>query len=311
VPKLDYPKILTNKDWQSKKSALDKVGKNKKTGVGEQLTALEKLYAKTDYAKPSEGLKLIQTTFDPIRFKAELGKMRQHYTTERKKIEAQFLVTDKKIDDAIKTLGAASSTGKHLAKIKLALRDFRGHDMAEHVHQVERASVAAYRANLKKSMAYSFVEDKGQPGRKNVAPYKEYLGKIQSFKDVDHYFGPGELSANPPGRALSTLCQNWDQVMLPDFPEYAKKFYAAGAMDKVLRGGKWLYELATPGTSGSLVAVEELKKALQKAQSKGATEADVVAAFKTEALKSWAAAEKFLGAYFAMIDKMPKDLATL
>jgi hypothetical protein len=130
VPKLDYPKILTNKDWQSKKAVLDKVGKNKKTGVGDELDLFEKAYLKTDFAKPSDGVK--PTTYDPLRFQGQLSQMRQHFMAERKKIEAQYLATDKKIDAAIKVLGAGSSSGKHLAKVKAALSAFRGHDMAEH-----------------------------------------------------------------------------------------------------------------------------------------------------------------------------------
>lgn len=307
MPKLDYPKILTNKDWQSKKALLDKTGKNKKTGVGFQLDLLQKVYLASDYPKPSESLKLIDATFDPVRFKGELSKMRQHFNDERKKMLPQIQATDQKIDDTIKLLGAASSSGKHLAKMKQGLKAFQGHDMAEHVHQVERASVAAYLTKLKTSMAYGFVEGKGQPGRKNVAPYEKYLNDIKSFKDIDHYFGPGELSANPPGRALSTLCQNWDQIMVADFPVYAKQFFVPIALETVLRGSKWLYELATPGTSGSLVAVEKLKAE----QSGGATEASLVIKFKKEALQDWAGAQRFLDAYFRLIDKMPKDLATL
>ena len=98
--------------------------------------------------------------------------------------------------------------------------------------------------------------------------------------------------------------------MVADFPVYAKQFFTQSAMETVVHGGsksKWLYGLATPGTSGSLVAVETLKAE----QSGRATEANLVAKFKKEALKDWATAQRFLDAYFRLIDTMPRDLATL
>jgi hypothetical protein len=302
VPKLDYPKILTNKDWQSKKAVLDKVGKNKKTGVGDELDLFEKAYLKTDFAKPSDGVK--PTTHDPLRFQAQLSQMRQHFMNERKKVESQYLATDKKIDAAIKTLGAGSNSGKHLAKIKAALSAFRGHDMAEHIHQLERASVKAYVANLQKSIAFGFVED-GEKTRKNVAPYKKYLGEITSYDDIEDRFHPNNgRSSNPPGRAFSTMCQNWDQFLAAEFPDYSKKFYSGTAMDFV-RPTTVLYTLATPGQSGSLVCVEKMK-----ALNAG-SETERVAKFKKDAQSDWAAAEKFVDAFFRLVDTMPKDLKAM
>jgi hypothetical protein len=180
--------------------------------------------------------------------------------------------------------------------------------MAEHIHQVDRASVKAYLDNLKKkSIAYGFVEQKGETTRTNVAPYKKYLGELVTYDDIEDRFHPNNgRSSNPPGRAFSTMCQNWDQFMAAEFPDYSKRFYTGTAMDFV-RSSTLLYGLATPGPSNSLVAVEKMKVA----QNGGATEADLVTNFKKDALASWAAAANFVDAYFSMIDTMPKDLETL
>ncbi len=306
MPKLDYPKILTNKDWQAKKSALDKVGKNKSTGLKGFLEALEKLYNTTAFAKPSGPS--AAATFDLVRFDSERKKVLQHWDGERKKVVNQLDVTRSKIDDVIKLLGANSASGKHLAKMKQASLDFQRKDLPHHIHLAERAVIDAFKANLKKSQAYiGFVETDGQPGKKNVTPYKASLDKVKSVNDIDRFFNPGGENSNPPGRALSTLCQNWDQIIVSDFPDYSAKFFPRDAMQGVFRKNKWLYELSTMGNGASMAAVDKLEAAIKK----GAAEADVVKKFKAEASKSVAEAGKFLTAYFKMIDQMQSDLAKL
>ncbi len=49
---LQYPKTLTNKDWQKKKGL---VGKATKTGLGSELDSLEKAFGKLDQAKLTAG----------------------------------------------------------------------------------------------------------------------------------------------------------------------------------------------------------------------------------------------------------------
>jgi hypothetical protein len=296
MPTITYPVILTNKDWQKKKGVTNK---GKKTGVGESLDALQKAFAISAHAKISPD-DLVKETSDIEIFKKKAPSVRLMFQQSRKKLRPLFDAADKKIAAAITTFGATSSAGKHLTAMKAALKKFETNEMGVFEQQFETEVIDKFKAKVQKTNTWAVVQT-FDVTRRNASTFQKCLDDVRSISDVTDKFGT-LINANPPGRAVTTACKNWDQLIRAEFPEFSKKYFKYPAMDTIAKL-PWIKQL---GDEAGGTASKALK-----AQLSGGSEAQVIQKFKADAGRSWKQVEKFLDAYFKFGADLPKELNNL
>src|SRR5690242_10169171 len=115
-----YPVTLTNKDWQKKKGLLNR---STKTGIGENLTALEKAFASTPYGKLDPD-QLVSETLDPVLFGKKLDAMTRSFAGVEAKLRPMVAAVDQRINQALPTFTGptAADARKHLELMKRELQ---------------------------------------------------------------------------------------------------------------------------------------------------------------------------------------------
>lgn len=114
-----YPKVLTNADWQKKKSFLDKAKKATKTGLGAELVRAEAAYKKIKWDLLDAKMQGKWRDGDAIRE----GKRRaqQHYTAFVKPAEAIFMQASRKARDTATNPALSKTAQKAAAAISAEL----------------------------------------------------------------------------------------------------------------------------------------------------------------------------------------------
>ena len=112
-----YPKILTNKDWQSNKGKIAKIAG--KTGIGPELDKLEKSYKKVDFSLLTANGYGKLHNFDEI--DETLKKAKAYYVKTIQPVREQALSVSRKADDVEKKFKSKKaipkSSAAHVAKL--------------------------------------------------------------------------------------------------------------------------------------------------------------------------------------------------
>lgn len=304
MPNPTYPVILTNKDWQKNKGLF---AKGKKTGVGAALDTLQKAYLASPYMKASATSVMKEITagsLDPQAFKKNLGTgVTKVFGNARKQIKTPADALEHRIAAAITMLGAGSAGGKHLAKMKVELDKFVDKTLPGYEHAFGLEVIEEYKARVQKTNTYvGFMHDKGAVTKKNVSSFGTALAGVTKIDDIGKAFGD-TANANPPSRALTTACQNWDTVFAAEFPQFAARYFPAKAMTTV-KSLPWISELGNEKGGGDATKKVE-------AMAARTSEDAAVAAFKRQAGASWRQAQKFLVQYFKFLVALDAEISKL
>lgn len=264
---LAYDPVLTDKDWQKKKGT---VGKTKKTGVGEALTTLEKTFAKSGFAMIDAGY-LGSRSIDP-----------QIYAEARKQFLAQVASNAKSIDKAIKDAKAKTFAARkpfasdkkvldHLLVIDRALDKLLKDTGAngQPLKAVIASADVEWQKMLKsKSMVINgkMIEDSaklagyGQSLREDVkaviAAARAQGAPQDTFAEISARWGKNPSSA----RSCTTAINQWDQLVVREFPQLSARFHKGPALRTFLTSGSWLDAAANEANGVCTTKAKDLIK---------------------------------------------------
>lgn len=224
MPQLSYPAELTKKSWDKKKPVL---AKTKKTLIGENLTALEKLHNSINWKNldPPEAISFIDRrlaawpeefsrTFKPLATKAkEVQQLALKWAAEFKKeklMPKSAAVAATEVADAAKAYQAA-------------VLDFEG-EVAKALVAARKKSVANLSKLLKPMVTKGLVKTDGL-----IKDIKAF-GANPTQENFWKLFG-GDSNA----RGYTTACKNWDQL-LAEFPEIRDQCHKGKAMKDFFPG---------------------------------------------------------------------------
>ena len=288
---LQYPTILTNKDWQKKKGL---IGKATKTGVGEALDALQKVYLQSGFAKHDPQV-LGASTLDPVAINQGLTAFRSTASKSVAQIKQCAATADSKINKAIVAFASGSSQNvrKHLQQMQKDLKQFVA-DAQAYPAAFEAATTHAFKQKIQASSLWIAFVQAGPNTLRNIQSYGHDLQDCDSPADVHDKFKDG----SSPGRCLTTACKTWDQLVITGAPSIAKKYYPKKAMESIFKL-PWIQDLGNENMSTASGKITQL--ALRSNQ------AAAMKKFKFEATKSWSEArDSFLAGYAAAIKEMQK-----
>ena len=224
---MDYPAVLTNKEWQKSKGLIAKIVVGK-TDVGANLTALETAFKKSDFAKAA-------TPFDksdPTEFKVFIKSVKTGLDKQAGEIGA-------KVTDAVKVASQAAgdmkgnskvpaSVTKYLSSMIAALGKF-GDEIKAQPDKIVTSLTDDFKKKLAADPFYKALKDSCG---KVETKWKALLGDIKlveadpKIATVDKVFS-GDNNA----RGITTAAKFWDQVLIKKFPTTAGEIYSGSAMN--------------------------------------------------------------------------------
>jgi hypothetical protein len=219
VAKVDYPTDLTKARWDKKKPL---VVANRKTGIGELLTALEADYGKIVWGSFTEDISLVSLDKKLAELPDLIRKTIVPYIQVVKRVQKtaeEWAATFKKEKLTPKAASEACNMVADAAKQFISdLGDFEGAAAKEMVESRKKLT-QTIRTMIK-------------PGMTKVAnKLKGLLDDIKAYAQnptKEKFFETFGKDCN--ARGFTTGCKNWDQWLI-EFPEIRDQCYKGKAMD--------------------------------------------------------------------------------
>lgn len=213
---MTYPDVLTNAAWQKKKGLFARA--TKETGIGASLTALEKAFRASTFAKVNPQVLAAEMT-DPLlytRRRANLGNAL--------KKDASTLKT--KIKDSQNLVAAASATFAKDSDILRYLSTLIQNLVALDNKLAPHAYVAGVITDLDREFKTNFAKTKTavmlqtpvaadtEKARRDALAMIKQVEQEKTIASIHDTFG-----GNGPHRVVSTTPKLWDQVFRADCPQ--------------------------------------------------------------------------------------------
>lgn len=234
-----YPATLTNKDWQKKKGL---AAKSKKTGIGDTLDALEKALRNSAFAA-ADPVQLVAKTTDPLAFRTKSAAVTKTLGAASKTVAPKLTAVDQAINKALPVFasGSSQSVRKHLESMRADVKSLNNDLTVALPKRVENAMRDEYRKAMRQTRGYIALKD-AAPGAPDVV--KALIAQIKQVQQTPDIATVKQLWKNDgPHRKLTTWCKLWDQLVLKDFPEFAKTCYPGKAMTDIFTL-PWLEDVA-------------------------------------------------------------------
>jgi hypothetical protein len=215
-----YPKILTNSDWQKKKSFMDKAKKATKTGLGAELLKAEAAFKKIKWE--TLDAKMQGKFKDGAAIRAAKVKAQQHYTSvvkptikalELAASKARVTYNNPALSSTAKT--AAKAISAEALKQSAAMLSVKFDDFDE-VEQRWQAGVNLWRGRLKGNVAKLESELKELATKPSVANWTDDV--TQAFRSVAN-----SLGNNPEFADIWPTWQPWDGLQHTRHPKLKGK----------------------------------------------------------------------------------------
>jgi hypothetical protein len=223
--KLDYPAVLTRREWDRNKGVIAKLVVGK-TDVGAGLRGVEEEYNKTGFS----GVKMFPGD-DPL----------DYLEYEKKTVEGlqkSEPVLKAKIDTAMGWANATQDEFRRSKPVPKSSADYvkRITDgLAEFFKQIGRFPAKAkdelrkeYKDRLHKSMAYLGLTDAAQKADATFSKLQGLIKQVEGNPTLNTLHAT--FMNDGPHRQLTTVCKLWDQLVAGKFPKLAAKVYPGKAM---------------------------------------------------------------------------------
>jgi hypothetical protein len=223
---MDYPNVLTNRDWQKAKGVLAKIFVGK-TDVGANLTALEADFKKSDFCKepaPFDGL-------DPIEFKAFIKARRTELDKQADSLATKAAAAIKVASQAAGEMKANSkvpaSVSKYLSGMIVALDKFES-DIKAMPDKYIQELTEAFR---KKLQADAIVKTLRDSCTKVSEKWKKLPEDIKTCEANPTVATVGKVfSGDNNARGIAAAAQFWDKTLVKQFPKATAAIYTGSAI---------------------------------------------------------------------------------